>query len=95
MTYDKEPTGERWQEIVQCQDEIIQGRKLREYVSSLQDRISELESELEESKKTRQDNIQLRNLILKSDIFKKWLEEHDRNIYHDCYADWSGLQGGI
>ena len=48
MAYDVSPTSERWEEIVNIQDENKQGRELRKYVYELENKVSSYEYELRE-----------------------------------------------
>ena len=61
MAYDVSPTSERWEEIVNIQDENKQGRELRKYVYELENKVSSYEYELRE---LRRENTNMKKDIL-------------------------------
>jgi tryptophanase len=67
---------------------------LREYICSLQDKIRELEREKKEKAIARKDVNSFIETIMKTDIMKDWLREHDSKEYRMYHQDWSGLQNG-
>lgn len=94
MAYDRQPYGEEWAKICKCEDEQQQAMMLREYICSLQDKIRELEREKKEKAIARKDVNSFIETIMKTDVMKDWLREHDSKEYHMYHQDWSGLQGG-
>ena len=92
MAYDVIPTSERWEEIVNIQDENRQSRELRRYVYELENKVSSQESELN---RLRRENKKYKKDILSLDIVKEAICKAKSEAYKDCNTDWSGLQGGF
>ena len=92
MAYDVSLTSERWEEIVNIQDENKQGRELRKYVYELEHKVSSYEYELRE---LRRENTNMKKDILSIKVVKDAISNAKSEAYSECNTDWSGLQGGF
>ena len=92
MAYDVSPTSERWEEIVNIQDENKQGRELRKYVYELENKVSSYEYELRE---LRRENTNMKKDILSIKVVKDAINNAKSEAYSECNTDWSGFQGGF
>ena len=92
MSYDVSPTSERWEEIVNIQDENKQGRELRKYVYELENKVSSYEYELRE---LRRENKNMKKDILSIKVVKDAINNAKSEAYSECNTDWGGLQGGF
>ena len=92
MAYDVSPTSERWEELVNIQDENQQGRELRKYVYELENKVSSYEYELRE---LRIENTNMKKDILSIKVVKDAINSAKSEAYSECNTDWSGLQGGF
>ena len=79
MAYDVSPTSERWEEIVNIQDENKQGRELRQYVYELENKVSSYEYELRKQK--------LELLLLECDKFVEKVNKHNQRINKDYSSE--------
>ena len=92
MAYDVSPTSERWEEIVNIQDENKQGRELRKYVYELENKVSSYEYELRE---LRRENTNMKKDILSIKVVKDAINNAKSEAYSECNTDWSGLKGAF
>lgn len=92
MAFDINPTSERWEEIVNIQDEKSQNRAIRRYVYELEQKIFSQERELERLKK---ENKKYKKDILSLNIVKDAIRKAKSEAYKEYNTDWSGMQGGF
>lgn len=92
MPYDVEPTSERWNDILNTQNEITQARMIRTYIYELENKVRSQESEI---KRLKEKNKKFKKQVLSLDIVKDAINEAKSEAYRDCNTDWSGFQGGM
>ena len=90
MAYEVEPMSEKWQDIINTQDAISQGRKIRTYIYELEKKVYSQENEI---KKLREENKKFKKQILSLDVVKEAISKAKSDAYRDYNADWSGFQG--
>ena len=90
MAHEVEPMSEKWQDIINTQDEISQGRKIRTYIYELEKKVYSQENEI---RKLREENKKFKKQILSLDVVKEAISKAKSDAYRDYNADWSGFQG--
>ena len=90
MAYEVEPMSEKWQDIINTQDAISQGRKIRTYIYELEKKVYSQENEI---RKLREENKKFKKQILSLDVVKEAISKAKSDAYRDYNADWSGFQG--
>ncbi len=92
MAFDVIPTSERWEKIVNIQDEKLQNRAINKYVYELEQKVFSQESELRE---LRRRNKEYRKDILSLNIVKDAIRKVKNEAYKECNTDWDGMQNGF
>lgn len=90
MAFEREPHHtEEWERIISCDDGKEQGKLIREYICELEDKIYNLEQQLEcERRNNRYDVI---DEIMHLPCFRNWLFKHDSYLS----KNYSGTQEGV
>lgn len=90
MAFEREPYyTEEWERIISCSDGKEQGKLIREYICKLEDKIYNLEQQLECERRNNRYNVI--DDIMDLPDFRNWLSKHDSNLR----KDYSGIQEGV
>lgn len=92
MAFNVNPTSEKWEEIVNIQDEKSQNRAITRYVYELEQKIFSQECELKRLKK---ENKKYKKDILSLEVVKDAIRKAKSEAYKECNTDWNGIQGGF
>lgn len=90
MAFEREPHyTEEWGRIISCDDGEEHGKLIREYICELEDKIYNLEQQLECERRNNQYDVI--DDIMRLPYFRDWLSKHDSNLN----KDYSGIQEGF